>query len=430
MSNIFISTTNCGKAHEADIFSVAVCVPYTITGSGDGSIKLWKNKLLDNEVPRDYHISKFVHKTGIHHVDVFHSVEKGGHEICIISCVAFSGDIFFYEVDVKNGTLSSIDLLTAKEKKKSYWAVKWFKSDDQIVCHRFAATDVKGNTYVWRFHPFTKELDEEEAQKEKLKREARLKRNRFQSLDEKIAEETSEERESQEDLILEPHLALQGEIAATEPVFATCLDISPNGLIATGFANGTIVVSQVNTLRPIHSFEGFGIQGIEQNSNTVRDVKFSPMGTLLAVANDSGSYGCVTLYETEFGERVGSFSVPTHSTQSSIGTFAHNGWVFGLSFNSTGEFLATCGYDSKVRVWDVKSRERVSTINISANDVENEQEIMLEDESGDSLKYPPVFGVKFIAKGIRGGMGSDSNEGLCCVCMDRSVRWFREAGGS
>lgn len=430
MSNIFISTTNCGKAHEADIFSVAVCVPYTITGSGDGSIKLWKNKLLDNEVPRDYHISKFVHKTGIHHVDVFHSVEKGGHEICIISCVAFSGDIFFYEVDVKNGTLSSIDLLTAKEKKKSYWAVKWFKSDDQIVCHRFAATDVKGNTYVWRFHPFTKELDEEEAQKEKLKREARLKRNRFQSLDEKIAEETSEERESQEDLILEPHLALQGEIAATEPVFATCLDISPNGLIATGFANGTIVVSQVSTLRPIHSFEGFGIQGIEQNSNTVRDVKFSPMGTLLAVTNDSGSYGCVTLYETEFGERVGSFSVPTHSTQSSIGTFAHNGWVFGLSFNSTGEFLATCGYDSKVRVWDVKSRERVSTINISANDVENEQEIMLEDESGDSLKYPPVFGVKFIAKGIRGGMGSDSNEGLCCVCMDRSVRWFREAGGS
>lgn len=430
MSNIFISTTNCGKAHEADIFSVAVCVPYTITGSGDGSIKLWKNKLLDNEVPRDYHISKFVHKTGIHHVDVFHSVEKGGHEICIISCVAFSGDIFFYEVDVKNGTLSSIDLLTAKEKKKSYWAVKWFKSDDQIVCHRFAATDVKGNTYVWRFHPFTKELDEEEAQKEKLKREARLKRNRFQSLDEKIAEETSEERESQEDLILEPHLALQGEIAATEPVFATCLDISLNGLIATGFANGTIVVSQVSTLRPIHSFEGFGIQGIEQNSNTVRDVKFSPMGTLLAVANDSGSYGCVTLYETEFGERVGSFSVPTHSTQSSIGTFAHNGWVFGLSFNSTGEFLATCGYDSKVRVWDVKSRERVSTINISANDVENEQEIMLEDESGDSLKYPPVFGVKFIAKGIRGGMGSDSNEGLCCVCMDRSVRWFREAGGS
>lgn len=426
MSSLFISTTNCGKAHDADIFGVAVCVPYTITCSGDGSIKLWKNKLLDNEVPRDHLISQFVSKTGVHHVDVFHSVERGGNEICVVACAAFSGEIFFYKVDVKNGTLESLDLLSAKEKKKSYWAVKWVKSEDQIVCHRLAATDVKGNTYVWKFHPFTEEIDEEAAQKEKLKREAKLRRGKFQAIDDGPSE-VNDERTA--DLVVNPHLTLHGEIPSAQPVFATSLDISSNGLIATGFANGSVVVSQLSTLRPVHTFEGFGIQGTEQNSNTVRDVKFSPLGSLLAVANDSGSFGCVTLYETEFGERVGSLSVPTHSTQTSIGSFAHDGWVFGLSFNATGETLATCGYDGKVRVWEVKSRERVSTINITANDIEDEQEILLEDENGDSLKVPPVFGVKFIGKGIRGGMGSDSNEGLCCVCMDRSVRWFREAGG-
>lgn len=425
MSNIFISTTNCGKAHDADIFGLSICNPYTVTCSGDGSIKLWKNKLLDNELPRDNCILQFVHKTGLHHVEVFHMIERGGSEFCIIACVSFSGQIFFYDVNVKSGTLTELQLLTPKEQKKSYWAIKWYKSDDKSVCHRFAATDVKGSTYVWRFHPFAEEIDEEQAQKDKLKREAKMRRNGGNNAFEEEPAENSNEAWT-----INPHFVQQGEIPSSEPVFATSVDISSTGLIATGLANGNVVVSQLTTLRPIHNFEGFGIQGIEQSSNTVREVKFSPLATILAVANDSGSYGCVTMYETEYGERIGSLTVPTHSSQTSIGTFAHSGWVFGISFNSTGEFLASCGYDSKVRVWDVKSRERVSTLNITANDIEEEGEILLEDESGDSLKYPPVMSVKFIDKGVRAGMGSDTNEGLCCVCMDRSVRWFREAGGS
>ncbi|QLG71217.1 hypothetical protein HG535_0B02560 [Zygotorulaspora mrakii] len=425
MSNVFISTANCGKAHDADIFGLSVCNPYTVTCSGDGSIKLWKNNLLDNELPRNNYIRQFVHKTGVHHVEVFHSVERGGNELCIIACVSFSGHIFFYNVDIESGDLNELNLLSPKEDKKSYWAIKWYKSDDSNICHRFAATDVKGSTYVWRFHPFEEELDEEQAQKEKMKREAKARRN-GEYVPDKDAEIDSTFRSA----TVRPHLMLDAEIPAQKPAFATCIDISSSGLIATGFSNGNVVISQLRTLRPIHNFEAFGIQGIEQNSNTVRDVKFSPLGTILAVASDSGSYGCVTMYETEYGERIGSLTVPTHSNQATIGAFAHSGWVFGLSFNSTGEFLASCGYDSKVRVWDVKSRERVSTLNITASDIEEEQEILLEDEHGDSLKFPPVMAVKFINKGVRKGMGSDTNEGLCCVCMDRSVRWFREAGGA
>ncbi|EDO19165.1 hypothetical protein Kpol_1050p22 [Vanderwaltozyma polyspora DSM 70294] len=431
MSKIFISTVNVGKAHDADIFGVSVVNPFTVTCSGDGSIKLWKNKLLDDESAKDTVIEVFVHKTGVHHCETLHTVEKGGNEICLIACVSFSGEIFFYSVDVKSGKYEKLDLLNAAEKKRSYWAVKWFKSEDQVVCHRFAATDVKGNTLVWRFHPFTEELDEEKAMKQKKTDEEKNAKRRGESSGGEIEKVPKQEDDEQlENLVLSPHLVLQGEIQPSNPIFATCVDFSGKGLIATGFSNGSVQVAQLSTLRPIYNFEGFGIQGTDQNSNTVRALKFSPMGSLLAVANDSGSYGCVTLYETDYGERIGGLTVPTHSTQTSIGSYAHNGWVFDLSFNSTGEYLATCGYDSKVRVWDVKSKERVSTINLSAGDIEIEEDILMVDENGDSLKNPPVMGVRYINKAVRGGMGSETNEGLCCVCLDRSVRWYREAGGS
>ncbi|SCU88282.1 LANO_0D01640g1_1 [Lachancea nothofagi CBS 11611] len=399
MSKLYISTQNCGKAHEADIFGLCISNPYTVTVSGDGSLKLWKNKLIDGEQPKDHVISCFVHKTGLHHVDAFHSVEQGGLELFLVACVSFSGQIFIYEVDMASGTLKELDLLSHDEKLRSYWCIKFLKSDDFSVAHKMVATDVKGSTVVWALDIFKPEEQTQESGNLDLKKEKNIR------------------------------LSQIGEIPATEPKFATSVDVSVKGIIATGFQDGSVVVSQLETLRPIYNFEGFGIKGTEESSGTVRDVKFSPLGELLAVANDSGSYGCVTLYETEYGERVGNLTVPTHSSQTSIANFTHNGWVFNASFSSTGEFLATCGYDGKIRVWDVKRRERVSTLNISAGDIEIESEIVSQDEFGNSLKTPPVMGVTFINKGVRGGIGGDTNEGLACVCLDRSVRWFREAGG-
>ncbi|CUS24182.1 LAQU0S14e02058g1_1 [Lachancea quebecensis] len=395
MSKLFISTTNCGKAHEADIFGMSISNPFTVTVSGDGTLKLWKNKLLDGQQPKEHVLSKFVHKTGVHHVDVFHSMERGGIEVFLVACVSFSGQLFIYSVDLGSGAFQELDLLTKSENQKSYWCVRFFKSDDLNVPHKLVATDVKGNTIVWNLKIFREEGEADG--------------------------QTSEEKDV--------HLVLKGEIPSPEPNFATCVDVSSKGLIVTGFQDGSVSVSQLETLRPIYVFEGFGIKGTEESSNTVRDVKFSPLGELLAVANDSGSYGCVTLYETEYGERIGNLTVPTHSSQANIANFTHDGWVFGISFNSTGEFLATCGYDGKIRVWDVKQKERVSTLNISAGDIEIEDDIVSKDELGDSLKIPPVMGVTFINKGVRGGVGSDTNEGLSCICLDRSVRWFREAGG-
>ncbi|SCV04610.1 LAME_0H19790g1_1 [Lachancea meyersii CBS 8951] len=398
MSKLYISTTNCGKAHESDIFGIALSSPYTATVSGDGSLKLWQNRLMDGDKPKEHVLSKFVHKTGLHHVDTFHSVEQGGLEVFLVACVSFSGQLFLYSVDPKTGTFEELDLLSKNEKQRSYWCVKLFKSADRAVSHKMVATDVKGSTLVWTLK-LLKPDEQDEIQDPEAIRERDI------------------------------HLEALGEIPATEAKFATSVDISVKGIVATGFQDGSVVVSQLETLRAIYNFEGFGIKGTEESSGTVRDVKFSPLGGLLAVANDSGSYGCVTLYETQYGERVGNLTVPTHSSQNSMASFTHDGWVFGVSFNSTGEFLATCGYDGKVRVWDVKQRERLSTLNISAGDIEEEEDIVSQDENGDSLKTPPVMGVTFINKGVRGGIGGDTNEGLACVCLDRSVRWFREAGG-
>lgn len=56
MSKVFIATANAGKAHDADIFSVSACNSFTVSCSGDGYLKVWDNKLLDNENQKISHI--------------------------------------------------------------------------------------------------------------------------------------------------------------------------------------------------------------------------------------------------------------------------------------------------------------------------------------------------------------------------------------
>ncbi|AMD22437.1 HGR098Cp [Eremothecium sinecaudum] len=407
MSKLFIPVVNCGKAHDADIFGLAICPPFTATCSGDGHIKLWKNKLLDGELPKDNCVSHFVNKTGVHHIDVLHTIERGGVEICIVGCAAFDGSLSFYSVELPSMQINELDLLSEEDKKRSYWAIRWYKSGSRSVTHKFAATEVNGNTRLWNFHPFEQEITDNAGLQ--LKKEAH--------------------DDGGEKLKVSLHFTHHGEYTPPTSKFATCLDISSNNIVATGYSDGSVVVCELSTLRPMYNLGGFMLHGTQDNSSTVRALKFSPLGGILAISNDSGSYGSITLYDMEYGEAIGNLSVPTDSKQKAIVSAAHNGWVFGLSFNSTGEFLASCGFDAKVRVWDVTHKEHVSTLRMSADDIEDANDVLNVDEHGSSLAKPAVLAVNFIAKGVRGGVGSNNNEGLCCVCLDRSVRWYREAGG-
>lgn len=375
MSKQFIATATAGRAHEADIYAVAVTKPFTITASGDGSLKLWSNAISETDRAKDFVKSVFVHKTGLHHVDAFQDVTSRGERLITVATTSFSGDLFFYAIDT-NGDATPLDISL---KDGSYWAIKWLK-DHLGQRHRFAATLSNGSTLIYDLN---------------------------------WQENTNT-----------PVFTKHGEIKAHTTGFATCLDLnSEQNLLATGFQNGDVVLTQLETAKPVYTFRNFGLKGSLQSSSSVRSVRFSPLGSILAIASDSGSYGTVTLYDTTYGENVGSLTIPGHSTSVNVGAYAHENWVFDLDFNESGDSIVTAGYDGLVRIWNLETRERAATLNLSPTDVDDED--IVDEEDGKC----PAIGVRFINKGVRGGAGGDSNDGLVVISLDRGVRWYREAGG-
>jgi superkiller protein 8 len=316
----------------------------------------------------------FIHKTGVHHVDAFQDTIDG-ERVAIVATVSYSGEIFFLSVN-GSGEITKLELSLGVH-GDSFWAVKWLK-DHLGQRNRFAASQPTGTTKIWDF-----------------------------TIEQGV-----------------PQFTLHGEIKSQNRSFATCLDLnSEQNLLATGFQNGDVVLTQIETAKPVYTFRNFGLKGSSQSSSTVRSVRFSPLGKILAIASDSGSYGTVTLYDTTYGENVGSLTIPTHSTSISVGAYAHEGWVFEVDFNEAGDSLVTAGYDGKVRIWNIETREREATLNLSPTDVDDED--IVDEEDGVSS----AIGVKFIPKGVRGGAGGDTNDGLVVISLDRGVRWYREAGG-
>lgn len=341
-------------------------------------MKFWSNNVTETDVVKENVKEQFVHKTGLHHVAVLEDIVETT-KIAIVATVSFSGEIFFFVVNSLDGSIEPLEVDLATKSKDAYWAIQWSK-DEEGQNHKFAATQATGATKIWTFT--------------------------IESIN-KIT------------------FSLHGTIAAQTKTFATALDLSSsNNLLATGLQNGDVVLTQTETSKPVYTFHNFGLKGSAQSSSTIRSVKFSPLGTLLAIASDSGSYGTITLYDTVYGENVGSFTIPSHSSQVPIGAFAHDGWVFEIDFNETGEFLASAGYDGRIRVWNITTREREATLALSPTDFDDE-DIAAEDENASSS----AIGVKFIKKGTRGGAGGDNNDGLVVISLDRGIRWFREAGG-
>ncbi|KAH3679368.1 hypothetical protein WICMUC_001049 [Wickerhamomyces mucosus] len=349
----------------------------------DGFLKFWQNNINETDNPKSYVLEKFVDKSGIHHLSVYEDKIDSINYIFIIA-VSFNGKLHLLQI-IDNNEIKILNIddygFNFTQNGESYWAIKFDKDlENNQNFSKFVTTSPNGKIKIWNF---------------------------------KILNGL-------------PNFEFYGDInLGHNNGFPTCIDLSiVENKLSIGDSNGEVLIFELNSLKPLFTFHNNSLQN--SSNSTVRSIKFSPLGKILAVAKDIGNYGIITLYDTKYGENIGNLTIPSHSTKNSNGIYSHDGWCFEIDFNETGESLVSCGYDSKVRVWNVENRERESTLNLSPSDLDYEDS---NANNNDDLGTSPAIGVKFIKKGIRGGAGGDKNDGLVVISLDKGIRWYREAGG-
>lgn len=386
MGKQYIATAAASAAHELDILGLSITDKYTVTVSSDGYANFWDNKKYELQDPNEVVVKQLINKIGVHHVETFETILPSTHiKIVLIAFASFDGSITFkYFVNDDLSTMK--DIQGPSEVSSTCWCPCFYK-DPESKNDYFIVTQASGSALVYYLN----------------------------------IESTEESRDLA--INFEKFGNLNSSNSSSFPN-SVAVSQTADKKAAIGYTNGDVLLYDLTTLKPIYTFHSTDLQVSNKSaySNSIpRVLLFSPGGSLLAVARDNQSAGSITLYDVKFGENVGSLTTPSHSSKTTIGGFAHDGWIMGLSFDEEGEMLASCGFDNCVRIWNIETREREATINISTKDLEN-----AKDEELDSSI---ASGVRFIKKGIRSGANGDSNEGLCVISFDRGIRWYREAGG-
>ena len=371
MSTPYISTATVGNAHKSDILDVEVTSRFTVTVSSDGFLKLWSNESSE----RSLHKEVLVNKVGLHHVSVLEDIIDM-KRVMIFALGSFSGTLSLWKYDFDTEELIDLNFdykTTGLSAKSLFWFPKFAIGSGEI---KFICTTVSGRTAVF--------------------------------------DVTVEEGN--------PTLDYKGELYSNDNSFATCVSIDiDNNRIVVGHQNGNFYLYDIKQLLLSYNFESFGIKN-SKSLNIVRSVAFSPNGELLAIANDSGPYGTISLYDVKYGEYLGAFVISTHSSNVGVGNFAHSKWCMSIAFNKDGKKLVSCGLDNLIKIWDVESRSCLNTLKLNATDLEDEDVLKLDD-----MDISACTSVTFVEQGIFKEDGQ--NDGLVVVGFDRSIRWFREAGG-
>ncbi|MGB6043352.1 MAG: hypothetical protein WBF93_09375, partial [Pirellulales bacterium] len=124
----------------------------------------------------------------------------------------------------------------------------------------------------------------------------------------------------------------------------TALDFSPDGKI---LATGGGEASRQGELKLWSVASGELLQVIEKpHSDTIVDIDFSYDGRYLA---SCGTDRFMKVFDTANGEMLNSFE-------------GHTGYVLGVSWRADGRMLATCGADKAIKVWDFVSGNQHRTI--------------------------------------------------------------------
>lgn len=386
MGKQYISTGTAAEAHSLDILDLVITTRYTLTVSSDGYAAFWDNKQEENHDPHQYVKRILINKMGLHHVSTYEAVLPSSHvKVLLVAFAAFDGSITL-KLIVGDDFETLKEIPVPVDLRKDCWG-PCFYQDPESKQDYFVATKIGKGAIVYRL------------------------------------DITSPDGSNVEVLLDE-----YGHLVGSNGAFPNSIDISNSteAKVAIGHSNGDVLLYDLETLKPYYTFRSTDLQqsttGAHGSSSIARVVKFSPGGSMLAVARDNQSSGSITLYDVKYGEDVGSLTTPSHSSKTTIGGFAHDGWVMGLCFDETGDLLASSGFDKCVRIWNLDTREREATISISISDLES-------TDGNEELDTSVASGVKFIKKGIRSGSGGDTNEGLCVVSFDRGIRWYREAGG-
>ncbi|ODV77346.1 WD40 repeat-like protein [Suhomyces tanzawaensis NRRL Y-17324] len=384
MGKQYISTVSAAQAHSLDITDLTIVNKFTITVSSDGYANFWDNKQDEVHDPKQFVHKELINELGVHHVASYeNNLPSSSIRIVFLAFASFDGSVVFkYYINDDISTLKSFE--PVKPVTNSWAPV--FHKDPESKQDYFICTKADGTTTVYSFTVAAHE----------------------------------------DDVSVDITLEKFGDLDANASSFPTSIAVSEtiDKKVAIGYANGDVLLYDLLSLKTVYTFHSTDLQ-ISHKSKTSRSIprvlRFSPGGTILAIARDNQSSGSITLYDVQFGENIGSLTTPSHSAKSTIGGFAHEGWIMGLSFDEEGKNLASCGFDKCVRVWNLDTRERESTITVSISD--------LEDTEHDEFDKTVLSGVEFIKKKVRGGAGGDTNEGLCVISFDRGIRWYREAGG-
>lgn len=145
---------------------------------------------------------------------------------------------------------------------------------------------------------------------------------------------------------IEPTQAVTVTLSAIEALYAT--------QTAESFtATPTSPPPTATPLPPI-SLDNAGLvraagEPIEEHTSTIRQIAFSPDGTLWASGSSDNT---VRVWDTETNQRI--WRIDDHTTE------AGDGWITGLVFDPTGERLLTADRNGLVFIWDIDSRDNRS----------------------------------------------------------------------
>ncbi|CAH0402542.1 unnamed protein product [Chilo suppressalis] len=96
----------------------------------------------------------------------------------------------------------------------------------------------------------------------------------------------------------------------------------------------------------------------QEHTRFAQAVRYSPDGSLFASAGFDG--------------KIFLFDGATSELKGEIGSPAHKGGVYGISWSPDGKQLLSCSGDKTCAIWDVSTMERVTLFNMGSN-VENQQ---------------------------------------------------------